>query len=92
VNDAEKTILAYFATAKTVQDAPIVDEKYELLANELEVVRQKLCPYPRNTLSCDCKYGIGYGTRVNTSEKTGCPELREIILIYRGAARGFPKN
>jgi len=90
-NNAEKAIHARLATEEVVATAPIVAIEFEYIANHLEVARRRLCPYPTNVSSCDCKYGLGYGTNVKTSEKTGCPELREIIAVYRAAARGFPK-
>lgn len=90
-SNAEKATLARLATENVVATAPIVAVIFERIANDLEYVRQKLCPYPINVSSCDCKYGLGYGTNVKNSEKTGCPELREIIAVYRAAARGFPK-
>jgi len=90
VSNAEKAILARLATEEVVATAPIVAIEFEYVANYLEVARRRLCPYPTNGSSCDCKYGLGYGTNVKTSEKTGCPELREIIAVYRAAARGFP--
>lgn len=92
VSDAERAILARLATEKVVGLASIVPDfvSFEYIANHLETARRKICPYPRSE-TCDCKYGLGYGVNVKTSEKTGCPELREIIMIYRAAARGFPK-
>ena len=56
------------------------------IADKLEEVRKLLCPYPPGE-TCDCKYGMGVTTNLYTSEKTGCPELRSIIRIYRAAAR-----
>lgn len=91
VSNAEKAILARLATENAVETAPIVAIEFEYIANHIEVARRRLCPYPTNASSCDCKYGLGYGTNVKSSEKTGCPELREIIAVYRAAARGFPK-
>lgn len=92
VSDAAKKILARLATEEVVQSAPIVADfsTFEAMANQLEQVRKTICPYPMSDSSCDCKYGLGYGVNVRTSEKTGCPELREIIAVYRAAARGFP--
>ena len=92
VSDAEKAIRARLATEEVVGLAPIVSDfvSFEYIANHLETARRLICPYPRRE-TCDCKYGLGYGVNVKSSEKTGCPELREIIMIYRAAARGFPK-
>lgn len=92
VSDAAKRILARLATEEAVQSAPIVDafSTFQKIADELEIVRQRLCPYPNNGSTCDCKYGLGYGVSLRTSDKTGCPELRDMITVYRGAARGFP--
>lgn len=91
-SNAEKQIRARLATEEAVATAPIVAIQFEYIANYLEVARRRLCPYPMNGSSCDCKYGLGYGTNVRSSEKTGCPELREIIAVYRAAARGYPTS
>lgn len=55
------------------------------LALALEVARRKVCAYgSKGVDTCDCKYGVDTDTR-STSEKTGCPELRELInrLLHR---------
>lgn len=93
MSDAAKQVIARLAAEEAVASAPIVAafSVFERMANELESVRQRICPYPMNASSCDCKYGLGYGVNLRTSEKTGCPELREIIAVYRAAARGYPK-
>lgn len=54
------------------------------IAEGLEIIRRRLCPYPGTT--CDCKFGINYETNLAISEQTGCPELKNIISIYRTAA------
>lgn len=94
VSDAEKAILARLATEDIVSSARIADGLwiYERIANDLERIRQRICPYPINGTSCDCKYGLGYGVNVRRSEKTGCPELRELIAVYRATARGYPES
>lgn len=93
VSSAEKAILARLAMEEVVATAPIVADflTFEIIARQLEMSRQQICPYPTNGSSCDCKYGIDYGVNVKRSEKTGCPELRDIIAVYHAAARGFPK-
>lgn len=92
VSNAEKQIRARLATEEIVATAPIVAIEFEYIANHLEVARRRLCPYPTNGSSCDCKYGVEYGVNVRSGEKTGCPELRELIAIYRAAARGYPNR
>ena len=58
------------------------------LAAALEMVRRRMCGYSSDDapdVYCDCKYGIGdtltRGAPVPrlSSERTGCPELRELI-------------
>lgn len=54
--------------------APIFGvDKDELLAG-LELIRQRLCCYGGPT--CDCKYGAS-----GKGEQTGCPELREAMVL-----------
>lgn len=72
-----------------------------MLAAALEVVRRSVCAYSMGQLDrdvrCDCKYGAG--RRVTDgesytlgSEKTGCPELREVItgLLQGGDPETVP--
>ena len=49
----------------------------------LETARRALCPYSRDP--CDCKYGIQKGGRAG-SERTGCPELRDLIREWTEVA------
>lgn len=65
------------------------------LAKALEDVRRRVCAYGGGP-TCDCKYGLTVEDKpfnvgevirgYNGSEKTGCPELREMIhrLLHRG--------
>lgn len=58
-----------------------------ILASALEAVRRRICIYGSNTQhSCDCKYGfgrsiVGYDTKKESSEVSGCPELRSVIKM-----------
>lgn len=88
MRDAETTTSVQSAMEKTALYVIPAAMRFQIIATELEQVRERLCPYPPNGTGCDCKYGVGYGTRLGSSEKTGCPELREIIAIYRNAAQG----
>lgn len=57
-------------------------------ADELDLARRGICAYgSKENEPCDCKYGISNDTKLESSEKTGCPELRHIIRIYREASR-----
>lgn len=64
----------------------------EILAAALEQLRRKICAYNMGTkdhdVRCDCKYGINTDTWAY-SEKTGCPELREIIYRLLHAPESF---
>jgi hypothetical protein len=54
------------------------------LAEALEAIRRQRCPYGDGR--CDCKYGLDTsGPHGAGSERTGCPELREMIhrLLHR---------
>jgi hypothetical protein len=57
----------------------------ELIAN-LEVLRRKLCCYfqfgPDDT--CDCKFMSLNGLPHQTSETTGCCEIRQAIELIKG--------
>lgn len=62
------------------------------LAASLEIVRRRICCYSDGTVDvrCDCKYGLGAiltdGAVVRPGgEKTGCPELREVIAFLLAA-------
>jgi len=50
----------------------------------LELVRQRvLCSYATPNF-CDCKYGVaksGHFKGFQSSEQTGCPEMRDVIAI-----------
>jgi len=64
----------------------------EELAAALEYVRRRICVYnftEATDVRCDCKYGAVPGQYGN-SEKTGCPELREVIyrLLYKPESFG----
>jgi hypothetical protein len=65
------------------------------LAEALEVVRRRVCAYnigsSERDVRCDCKYGASTESR-RSGEKTGCPELRELInrLLYRPASFDGP--
>lgn len=71
-----------------------VENDNESLASALEAIRRQVCAYGGRGV-CDCKFGIEAiplpknflgGRTINLgSEKTGCPELREMIhrLLYR---------
>lgn len=89
MSESENALIARLGTEEAIESGDIIAIEFEYIANHLEVARFRLCPYPKKS-TCDCKYGLGYGVSVKTSEKTGCPELREIIAVYRAAARGFP--
>lgn len=73
-------------TIELVQMLP-AEKRFAIIASQLEVVRKMICP-SGGIGPCACKYGLGYGTRIRTSEKTGCPELKELISIYKNAAQG----
>lgn len=47
----------------------------------LETARRQLCCYASDP--CDCKYGVTADTRPGT-EATGCPELRDLIIVWTG--------
>lgn len=50
------------------------------LQEALEEARKKVCPYPGST--CDCKSGlVGPQHFGDTTEKTGCPEIRDMIRL-----------
>jgi hypothetical protein len=50
------------------------------LAAALEKVRRKVCTNIGDGIDgCDCKYGARPQGSRSSSEKTGCPELREVI-------------
>jgi hypothetical protein len=60
------------------------------LAEALELVRRRVCAYNMGIhdgdVRCDCKYGASIKEKTSMgSERTGCPELREIInrLLHR---------
>lgn len=60
------------------------------LAEALELVRRRACAYNMDIMNgdtpCDCKYGGSVKEKRSLgSERTGCPELREIInrLLHR---------
>jgi len=58
------------------------------IANQLDAVRRMVCPYGAGeNESCDCKYGISNETQLIRSEQTGCPELRDLVKIYRMASQ-----
>lgn len=56
------------------------------LINALRTIRTyRVCCYmpPHNERMCDCKYGVTEkSTRSQTSEQTGCCELREAIFTF----------
>jgi hypothetical protein len=56
-------------------------------ADALNKIRMTLCAYmaPENGM-CDCKYGAPQGIPSISSEKTGCPELRQLVRAYRELA------
>lgn len=56
----------------------------EKLIESLEALRKTVCAYGPDADRCDCKFGISYTGRRNSTEQTGCPELRQAILILRG--------
>lgn len=50
------------------------------LARALEKARRRVCAYIGGGVGgCDCKYGARPEGNRGSSEKTGCPELREVI-------------
>lgn len=50
------------------------------LAAALENARRRVCAYrSAGDQTCDCKYGARPDGNCSSSEKTGCPELREVI-------------
>ncbi len=52
----------------------------EELARALEKARRRVCAYGSvGDQGCDCKYGARPEGNRGTTEKTGCPELREVI-------------
>jgi hypothetical protein len=61
----------------------------EDLAKALEAVRRRVCAYGGGHGGCDCKYSRDASQQQRAgTEKTGCPELREIIhrLLHRPAS------
>lgn len=59
------------------------------LAHALEAVRRRVCAYMGE--SCDCKYGLTTEKQERqSSERTGCPELRELThrLLHRPESFG----
>ncbi len=56
-------------------------------ANALDKVRMTICAYGASEHGmCDCKYGAPQGIPSISSEKTGCPELRQLVRAYRKLA------
>lgn len=54
----------------------------EQLIKNLEIVRENLCCYFQPT-NCDCKFGPVLKTDCYPTEHTGCPEIRQVILILK---------
>ena len=63
-----------------------LDQK-EALFITLETARRAICCYAGDP--CDCKYGRRPDTQAPASEQTGCPELRDLIVLLTG---WFPYN
>lgn len=70
------------------------------LAKALEAVRRRICAYnmgldPSRDVRCDCKYGLSIDKIIageyQSSEQTGCPELRSVIyLLLHGEEDWLP--
>lgn len=69
----------------------------EELARALEAARREVCAYgSMGEQTCDCKYGVtpAHPLERRRGERTGCPELREMIhrLLYRPESFMSPKT
>lgn len=66
----------------------VISSYWERMADQLNDVRIKICFYGADEhQSCDCKYGVDMNTELNRGECNGCPELRNLIKIYRNQAQ-----
>ena len=56
-------------------------KRRQRLQAALEAARKAVCPYPPGP-TCDCKKGlVGPQHFGDSSEKTGCPEIRDMIRL-----------
>lgn len=63
------------------------------MADKLNDVRMQICYYGAyENQTCDCKFGIDNTTKLGLDEMNGCPELRELIRIYRNQVNSVSQS
>jgi len=63
-------------------------DPFTRIANDLNETRMKLCAYLADEEeTCDCKHGVDMTVDLRRDERNGCPELRELVKIYRNQAK-----